>query len=166
MALKGSLMFHRSKPMLALVLFACVAAAPPGMPGGTGGTGGTQPEPMGPPAPAYQPMNQPSPTATVDPGMLRQAKTWFAALQSGTVDRSQLAAKASSSLTDADLAQAKAMIGNLGTPASFEQQQAASQGGISFAIYLVTFKSGAKYDFFFAVDQQGKVQGLKLGRPQ
>lgn len=157
-------MFHHSKPMLAAVLFACAAAAPPGMPGSTGGT---QPQPMGPePAPAYQPMNQPSPTATVDPGMLRQAKIWFAALQSGNVDRSQLAPKASSSLTDADLAQAKAMIGNLGTPASFEQQQAASQGGISFAIYLVTFKNGAKYAFFFAIDQQGKVEGLKLGRPQ
>jgi protein involved in temperature-dependent protein secretion len=111
-------------------------------------------------------MNQPSPSATVDPGMMRQAKTWFAALQAGTVDRSQLAAKASSSLTDADLAQAKAMIGNLGTPASFAQQQAASQGGISYAIYLVTFKNGTKYDFFFAVDQQGKVEGFKLGRPQ
>lgn len=159
-------MFDRSKMMLAIVFFACAAATPPGMPGGNP-PGGAQPQPVGPPpGPVYQPMNQPSPTATVNPGMLREAKTWFAALQAGTVDRSQLAPKASSSLTDADLAQAKAMIGNLGTPTSFSQQQAASQGGISFAIYLVTFKSGAKYDFFFAVDQQGKVEGFKLGRPQ
>jgi hypothetical protein len=157
-------MLHRSKSLLAVALFACTVAAappPPSMPGGA------NPQPAGPPPPpVYQPMNQPSPTATVDPGMMRQAKTWFAQLQSGTVDRSQLAAKASSSLSDADLAKAKEMIGGLGSPASFAQQQAGSQGGISYAIYLVTFKNGAKYNFFFAVDQQGKVEGLQLGRPQ
>lgn len=158
-------MFDRSKLMLAVVFVACAAAAPPGMPGANP-PGGSQTQPMGQPPPVYQPMNAPSPTATVNPGMMRQAKAWFAALQSGNIDRSQLAPKASSALTDADLAQAKAMIGNLGAPASFQQQQAASQGGISFAIYQVTFKSGAKYDFFFAVDQQGKVEGFKLGRPQ
>ena len=45
--------------------------------------GAPSPSPGPPPAPAYQPMNQPSPTATADPGMLRQAKTWFAAAAVG-----------------------------------------------------------------------------------
>jgi hypothetical protein len=157
-------MFNRSKTLLGVALFACTVAAappPPAMPGGA------NPQPAGPPPPPVsQPVNQPNPNATVDPGMLREAKTWFAALQSGTINRSQLAPKASSSLSDADVAKAKDMIGGLGTPASFVQQQAGSQGGISYAIYLVTFKSGSKYNFFFAIDQQGKVEGLQLGRPQ
>jgi hypothetical protein len=158
-------MFQRSKALVAFaLLLATIGAAPPppqpAVPGGNG-------EPAGPPPPpVYQPMSAPSPTATVDPGVLHAAKTWFAELQSGTVNRSQLAPKMSGSLTDADLAKAKDMIGSLGPPASFVQQQSGSQGGISYAIYLVTFKNGTKYNFFFAIDQQGKVEGLQLGRPQ
>jgi hypothetical protein len=53
----------------------------------------------------------------------------------------------------------------LGPPVSFVQQQANTQGTVSAAIYVVTFKNGEKVDFLFAVDSQGKVQGMSLGTP-
>jgi hypothetical protein len=115
------------------------------------------PEALGPPSAA---------TATPDPLLLMRAKSWFAQLQSGNIDRSELATDSpNANLTDATIANARKMIGNLGRPVSFVQQQAATQGGVTAAIYLVTFKNGQKVDFLFAVDSQGKIAGLGLGKP-
>jgi hypothetical protein len=113
-----------------------------------------------------QPSSQPSAAPTTDPAMLARAKSWFAQLQAGKIDRSQLADKANNTLTDANVSNAASVIGNLGTPVSFVQQQAGSQGNINYAVYLLTFKNGKKINFFFAVDTQGKIEGLQLGQPQ
>lgn len=98
--------------------------------------------------------------------MLARAKSWFAQLQAGKIDRSQLADRANGAITDANLSNVQSVIGNLGTPVSFVQQQAGSQGNINYAIYQLTFKNGKKINFFFAVDTQGKIEGLQLGQPQ
>jgi hypothetical protein len=128
-----------------------------------------QPPPEGAPQ-ATNPYGQPSSNAPApsapNPALLKHAKVWFAELQSGKVDPAQLATSSSSSLNQATIANAQKLIGGLGTPVSFVQQQTTSQGGVSYAIYLVTFKNGQKVDFLFAMDGEGKVTSLGLGTPK
>ena len=96
--------------------------------------------------------------ASPNPALLRKAKSVFDAAAGRqarpfpTRDR-----RPNRNMTDATIANAQKMIGNLGSPVSFVQQQASSQGNVSAAIYVVTFKNGQKIDFLFAVDAQGKV---------
>lgn len=122
------------------------------------------PQPNNPYAQPYGPPPSTTTTAT-NPKMLARAKTWFAELQSGSIDRAQLSSSASANLTDATISNARSMIGRLGAPVSFVQQRAGTQGGVSYGIYLVTFKNGQKLDFLFAVDGTGKVTSLGLGSP-
>jgi hypothetical protein len=162
-ALKGIHMIRISTAFFAIALAASTVAAAPPPPMPPGG----QPEPGAPP-PAGEPMTYPtaaSAAATTNPALLALAKSWFAALQSGQVDRSQLAGGPYANLTDATIANAQKMIGNLGKPVSFVQQQVSTQGNTSAAIYLVTFKNGEQVDFLFAVNGQGKVTSLGLGTP-
>lgn len=124
------------------------------------------------PAPAqyapspYGPAATPAPRGSTDPALLAHAKSVFAQLQAGKVDRSELAGNGpNGNMTDATLANAQKMVGGLGAPVSFVQQQVSTQGNISAAIYVVTFKNGQKVDFLFALDSQGKVEGMSLGTP-
>ena len=94
--------------------------------------------------------------------VLAAAKTAFAALQSGKVDRTTLTAEMSAALTDDKLATLKGAIGNLGTPVSFDQQRAGTQGNVRFAVYLVTFANGTKLNFLIGIDEHGKIAGLRL----
>jgi hypothetical protein len=105
-------------------------------------------------------------TARPDPLVLMRAKSWFAALQSGKIDRSELAPGPNANMTEATIENAQRIVGNLGRPVSFVQQQSSTQGGVTAVIYVVTFKNGQKVDFLFAVDDQGKVEGLGLGTPR
>lgn len=127
------------------------------------------PPPEGPPQagnPYGQPYGSgPAAAAAPNPQMLAKAKRWFSELQSGTVDRSQLASDANANMNAATIANAQKMIGGYGKPASFVQQQAGTQNGMSYAIYLVTFQNGQRVDFLFATDQSGKVTSLGLGTP-
>lgn len=115
------------------------------------------------------PYAQPAPGATTTPAqskaLLTRAKVWFGELQSGSVDRSQLASNANSNMSDATIANAKQMIGALGKPVSFVAQRTGSQGGVTYGIYIVTFKNGQTVDFLFALDSTGKVTSLGLGNP-
>ncbi|MGC1381102.1 MAG: hypothetical protein WA814_08785 [Candidatus Baltobacteraceae bacterium] len=104
----------------------------------------------------------PSPTPAPDPAMLARAKTWFAELQSGKIDRSQLTPQMNAALTPGQVSSTEATIGKLGTPATFAQEQTMSQGGYNYAVYLVTFSDGTKLNFVFAVDGSGNVAGLRL----
>ena len=156
-------MFYFLRMILpAALLVGTVAMAPPPPPAMPNGG---QPGPYGAPPPPPPP-SQPTAAPTTDPAMLARAKNWFAQLQSGKIDRSQLATKANGALTDATVTSAQSILGGLGTPVSFVQQQSGSQGSISYAIYLLTFSSGKKLNFFFAVDSAGKVEGLQIGQPQ
>ena len=110
--------------------------------------------------------SQARPSSSPDPTLLARAKSTFVALQSGKLDRSALATGGpNGNMTDATIANAQKMIGGLGPPVSFVQQQSSSQGSVSAAIYVVTFKNGEKIDFLFAVDAQGKIEGMSLGTP-
>src|SRR5512135_2308793 len=100
-----------------------------------------------PPAGAPAPPSAASATAKPDPAMLGHARHFFNELQAGSVNRSELApGGASASLNNATISNAQRMIGSLGNPVSFVQQQAGSQGGVSWAVYLVTFKNGQRLD--------------------
>jgi cytochrome c1 len=155
-------------PTLALaagLLLTAVAAAPPTMPGGGQG----QPQPGGPPNPSITPMPagapaqgaEPGATASPNPQVLARAKSWFAQLQAGKIDRSQLA-PGMDKLTDEQVANVSSQIKSLGTPVTFEQQQTMTQAGNTITAYLLTFGNGQKLTFYFAVDGQGKVSGLQL----
>lgn len=115
--------------------------------------------------PTYGP--RPAATAaTPDPALLARAKKIFAQLQAGKLNPSELAMGGpNGNMTEATIANAQKMVGDLGAPVSFVQQQTSSQGGVSAAIYVLTFKNGKKIDFLFAVDSQGKVEGMSLGTP-
>lgn len=106
-----------------------------------------------------------SASAASNTKMLTRAKNWFGQLQSGKIDRSQLANNANSNMNDATIANAQKMIGGLGKPVSFVPQRSGSQGNVSYGIYLVTFQNGQQIDFLFAVDGSGKVSSLGLGSP-
>ena len=103
---------------------------------------------------------------TLNKPLLAKAKSWFADLQQGKIDRSQMESGPNANLNDATIANAQKMIGSLGTPASFVQQREGTQGNITYALYTVTFRNGQKLDFLFAVDSTGKVASLGIGSPQ
>ncbi len=152
-----------STTLFAVALCAsAIAAAPPPMPQPGGG-----PEPNGPaePPPMYAPMAEPTSVPSANPQLLARAKTVFAQLQAGTLDRSQLAPGPNGAMSAQAIANAKNLVGGLGPPVSFVETQSESQGSVSAAIYLVTFKNGEKVDFLFAVDSQGKIAGMSLGTP-
>jgi hypothetical protein len=151
-----------STTLLAIALCAgTLGAAPPPMPQpGTGPSG-----PSGPPPPMYQPMAEPGAEPTPNPELLARAKSTFAQLQAGTVNPSQLAAGPNGAMSAQAIANAKNLVGNLGPPVSFVAQQQENSGSVSAAIYLVTFKNGEKVDFLFAVDSQGKIEGMSIGTP-
>ena len=120
------------------------------------------PSPYGP-----APQSAASPASKPDPAMLGRARHFFEELQSGSVNRSELASGgAAANLNDATIANAQHMIGGLGAPASFVQQKSGSQGGVSWAVYLVTFKDGQRVDFLYGVDANGKITTLGLGTPR
>lgn len=104
-------------------------------------------------------------SSTPSPAMVARAKSAFVQLQSGTVDRSQLTGGPYSNMTEATVANAEKMVGGLGKPVSFVPQQTGSQNGITYSIFLVTFKNGEKVDFLFAVDGNGKITSMGLGTP-
>jgi hypothetical protein len=147
--------------LLVLVLYAStIAAVPPG-----GNTTVTQPQ-QPPPPPAAPPL-APGPATTAatpspDPAMLARAKNEFAQLQAGKIDRTTLTTQMSTALTDDKLAIVKTSIGNLGTPVSFDQQRAGTQGDVRYAVYVVTFANGTKLNFLIGVDGQGKIAGMQL----
>jgi hypothetical protein len=98
--------------------------------------------------------------------MLGRARHVFEELQTGSLNRSELAAGPNANMNAATISNAQRMIGNLGTPVSFVQQQAGSQNGVAWAVYLVTFKNGQTIDFLYGAGSDGKIQTLGLGTPR
>lgn len=103
----------------------------------------------------------PSPAPAPNATMLARAKAVFAQLQAGKVDPSELTPAMSAGATYSQLKDAESSVAR-GKPVSFEQQQSFSQGGNTYAIYLVKFADGSKVDFVLAVDAQGKVAGMRV----
>lgn len=129
------------------------------------------PPPEGPPQgtnPYGQPHAPPDTTTSSvpSPQMLATAKKMFAELQSGKIDRSQLStSNPNANMNDASIANGYKMVNGLGAPVSFVPQRTSSQGNLSAALYLITFKNGEKLDFLLILDSQGKVAGMGLGTP-
>jgi hypothetical protein len=148
------------------VLLAATLAVAPTPPNATSsgqtGSGAAMPAP---PPPMSEPSSTSAPSATPNPAMLAQAKVIFTQLQGGTIDRSLLAPSMSTALSDDKLSSLKSTLGDLGAPVTFEQQRGGTQGDITYAVYLLTFKDGSKLQLLDVVDKQGKVAGLKLTPP-
>ncbi|HEX3368714.1 MAG TPA: hypothetical protein VHS56_03985 [Candidatus Cybelea sp.] len=152
-------------PLCILVLLAGTIAAAHTPPGSTPAGQGTGPAmPPAPPPPLSEPASS-APTPTPNPAAIAQAKSVFAQLQGGTIDRSLLEPTMSSALTDDKLSTLKGSIGSLGAPISFDQQRAGLQGDLTYALYLLTFKDGTKLQLLDVMDKQGKIAGLKLTPP-
>jgi hypothetical protein len=130
----------------------CVAQAPP---------------PEGPPVQG-NPYGADSATSsnTIDKPLLAKAKNWFAALQAGKVDRSQMESGPNANANNATISNAPQLIAGLGTPTSFLQQSTGKRGNLTYGIYLLTFRNEKKVYFLFAIDDQGKVASLALGTPR
>lgn len=113
------------------------------------------------PAASASPAAVPSPTPTPDPAILKRAESLFAQLQKGTLDKSQLTAQMAAAMSDSVLAAAKAQVGPLGTPVTFEQQQLLTRGGMTVYVYLLAFGNAQTWNFVMALDASGKVAGLR-----
>lgn len=123
------------------------------------------PPPEGPPQ-AADPYAQGGPAENApNPALLAKARVWFANLQAGHINRSQLEVNENANMSDETVAKAQHLIGSLGKPLTFVQKRSGSQAGVTYGIYLVTFKNGQQIDFLFALDDQGKVASLGLGSP-
>jgi hypothetical protein len=70
---------------------------------------------------------------------LARARSIFASLQQGTVDRTQLTPDASSYFSTQALADFKSTLGPLGAPSEFEQTAQRLRGGMLERVYRVTF---------------------------
>ena len=151
-------MIRVTTAVLALALFTGVSSL--------GAGAQVPPPPEGAPIQGNPYGTEASSSNVVDKPLLAKAKVWFAALQSGKIDRSQMESGASANANDATVANAQRMIGNLGSPVSFVQQRTGTQGNITFAIYAVGFRNGQTVDFLFAVDSSGKIASLGLGTPR
>jgi hypothetical protein len=101
-------------------------------------------------------------TPAPDAGTLSQAKATLAQLQAGKLDRSTLAPATSNALSDKQLQQVEGMLGGLGPPVAFSQQQTMSQGGNNVAVYTVTFQNGTRLNYVFSEDSSGQVTGFRF----
>jgi D-alanyl-D-alanine carboxypeptidase len=73
---------------------------------------------------------------------LAQARLIFSQIQQGRVDRSLLTSDASFYFTPQVLEDARASLGPLGTPSSFEQTHHGLRGGMTFREFQIKFPSG------------------------
>ena len=114
------------------------------------------------PTPAASPSPQPSSsTMTIDEKVLGRAKSWFAMLQSGTIDRSQLTQPMNDALTADKLTQISTQLKQLGAPASFTQIDSGPVGPYTVYHYRVGFAAGALI-MTVGLDSSGKIAGLNL----
>jgi hypothetical protein len=114
---------------------------------------------------AASPAPQSAATATPDPAVLARARAMFASLQAGKIDRSQLNAQANASIDDATIKRAHDAVAALGTPVTFEAENAITRDGVTLYVYLVTFGGGQSLSFGFALDPAGKVAGMQILPP-
>lgn len=108
----------------------------------------------------------PAPAASANADMLGRAKAWFASLQTGKVDRTQMTDEMNKDLSDDQLKTLAAKIGPLGDPTAFEQVQVGSQAGSSVYTYRLAFSNGDHLNFQVAIDGSDKISGFYVLPPQ
>jgi hypothetical protein len=101
-----------------------------------------------------------SPTPSPNPALLARAKTAFADLEQGRVDRSALTASVNAEYTVAMLRQAKSFFGTLGAPVVWAQEKYGAEDGGRYASYVMTFADGRKFSLLFGIDAHGKIDVL------
>jgi D-alanyl-D-alanine carboxypeptidase len=97
--------------------------------------------------------------AAGDDVALARARTVFHALQTGTLDASQLTSIAAKQLTPKLLSDARSGLSKLGAPTGFDQLDKSSFGTLTNYLYRVTFKAGS-IGFSLSLDAGGKVGEL------
>jgi hypothetical protein len=101
-------------------------------------------------------------SASPDPAILARAKTFYHALASGVVDRTQLNAQANAKLTDQTVKDVAAKLSPFGDPVTFDYVKSARQGESTLYAYLLGFRNGQKLQFVIGFDSQGKVSALAI----
>jgi hypothetical protein len=101
-------------------------------------------------------------TPSPNPVIMARAKTFYRALATGTIDRSQLSAQANAKLTDEAVKAVAAKLAPLGEPVTFEYVKSEQQGGSMLHAYLLGFGNGQKLEFVVGFDAQDKVSALAL----
>ena len=82
-------------------------------------------------------------------------------VETARLDRSQLTAQANAAFTDDLIKQISTNLKPLGTPTSFTFVTKRVVLDVTAYVYRVTFKT-ATFDYNFALDDGGKVDGLRL----
>ncbi len=152
--------------MLALVLPLLVAAAPT-----------VQPAPVqvpSPPAVASTPAPpSPLPTAAAttvpNPAVDARAREWFHRLQDGRIDFSQLDDQAKQALNSDVILMTQTQWSLLGWPVSFDEvrQEPPSIATPEWMyLYRMVFSDDSVLDFFFGIDAQGLISGMRLAPEQ
>ena len=100
--------------------------------------------------------------AAVDQSKLALAKEWFARMQTGDIDHSQLSDSGNMSLDADTVKDISSQVAPLGAPVTFVQQQVGVQNGSTSYAYLLTFKDGTKLSFVMLLDGSGKIAGISV----
>ncbi len=104
--------------------------------------------------------SSPSPAASPsDMQITARARTWYAMLQSGTIDRAQLDKQLNATLTDATVKQVAAQLQPLGDPKSFTLTDKMVSGQYTVYHYRVGLATTRLY-FTFTLDPDGTIAGL------
>lgn len=107
--------------------------------------------------------------AQANPAVDTRAREWFTRLQQGRIDYSQLDDDARLPLNSDVAIIVSYQWSALGTPLSFDeigtQAQVAPETGTIY-VYRVGFANGVVLDFYFGLDPQGSISGLRLAPEQ
>jgi hypothetical protein len=110
-----------------------------------------------PAAPANPGGAAPAPKDVEDPAVTGRAKDALHRVQTGTIDRAQLAEEYNHALTDDTLQKAQTQLGSLGEPAEFAFEGKAVRGNVTAYVYHVKFVQGADLDEMIAFDPTNKI---------
>lgn len=106
----------------------------------------------------------PTPPAA-NPAVDARAREWFGRLQSGRIDYSQLDDQASAPLNSDVVLIVSLDWSALGAPLSFDEVHVDAPTATSpdyVYVYRATFRNDVALDFYFGVDPQGKISGMRL----
>lgn len=118
---------------------------------------------------AQTPATAPAPTPAPNPAVDARAREWFGRLQSGRIDQSQLDDQARLALNSDVALIISTDWSPLGAPLSFDEVHvdAPSQADPDTVyVYRLSFKNDIALDFFFGIDPQGEIGGMRLAPEQ
>lgn len=111
----------------------------------------------------------PAPVTAPNPAVAARASDWFRRLQRGNVDYSQLDGQASKPLNSDVVLIISTDWSALGNPLSFVQVHVDAPSVTSpdwVYVYRIAFRNDVAFDFYFGLDPQGKISGMRLGPEQ